>query len=64
MGDSQELEEWYRGEWIMPTSWLAFWDTKLYHQDYPSSMKYVYNLYYSVLFMGSNEVGPSPENVS
>ena len=60
--NAQRLENWYRGEWIMPTSWLAYWDTKLNQNDYPTIMKYIYNLYYSVLFMGLNEIGPNTDS--
>jgi len=43
----------------MPTSWLNYVDQKIFYDKYPVSMKYMYSLYYSTLYLGLNEIGPS-----
>lgn len=58
--NSQKLENWYEFEWIMPLSWVAYWDNKIFLKHYPKTMKYLYSVYYSVLYIGLNEIAPTP----
>lgn len=44
--------------WYPPLNWLNFEDTTLFDEDAGFQYKYSMSLYYSVLILGSNEIGP------
>lgn len=44
--------------WYPPLNWLNFEDTTLFDEDAGFQYKYSMSFYYSVLILGSNEIGP------
>lgn len=44
--------------WYPPLNWLNFEDAILFEDDIGFLYKYSMSLYYSVLILGSNELGP------
>ena len=44
--------------WYQPTDWLNYEDQILFTHELSIYHKYLYAFYYSVLFLGTNEIGP------
>ena len=45
-------------QWYAPYSWLNFPDQYFYTTDLSIAKKYEIMLYYAVMFLGANELGP------
>ena len=49
-------------EWVPPHNWLMFKDAKLFTDEWTPIHKYSYMFYTSLMFLGSNEIGPVNPN--
>ena len=59
LSESMDAEKLYPDEpWYAPLFWLNFLDEDLYAPDKDLGSKYWTMLYYSILFLGCNELGP------
>jgi hypothetical protein len=51
-----------RSQWYMPLEWLNYLDSNLLDESCDFWCQYGNSMYYSVLFLGINEIGPVNTN--
>lgn len=61
--DPREMEDFEKWSvlptfWYQPADWINFPDQKLFTNDYGFAMRYYIMFYYSILILGTNEMGP------
>jgi len=47
--------------WYPPLDFIAYWESRLFEEDYGFWMTYTTMLYYALLFLGFNEMAPVTE---